>query len=206
MNEQRTAAPVAATELASVHLDAIRRRWWLPLAGALIAGLLAYLVSASGQPRYDASAAVLLTQAEPISVLTGNGGGANGDPERTLNTEVALVKLQSVAVHVRGQLQLPLTPTQLLNEVQVTPQGTTNLVAITARDADPGRAAQIANAFAARYLVVRRDLAQAAYRDAADLAQQKLDSLTPEQLQGSQGTALRTRAAPARDHGSTANR
>jgi len=193
MTDPRATDQVVATDLAAVHLAAIRKRWWLPVAGLLLVGLLAYLVAASGQKRYDASASVLLTNVEPITVASGLTVPINPDQERALNTEVALVKLESTADTVKRRLGLDVSATQLLSEISVTPQGTTNLLEITARDADPAQAARIANAFAAQYLIVRRDLAQSAFRQAADQAQAELDALPAEQQAGARGRALGNR-------------
>jgi uncharacterized protein involved in exopolysaccharide biosynthesis len=191
MSDPRATDQVVATDLAAVHLAAIRKRWWLPVTGLLLVGLLAYLVAASGQKRYDASASVLLTNVEPITVASGLTVPINPDQERALNTEVALVKLESTADTVKRRLGLDVSATQLLSEISVTPQGTTNLLEVTARDADPGQAARIANAFAAQYLTVRRDLAQSAFRQAADQTQAQLDALTTEQQAGVRGQSLR---------------
>lgn len=178
-------------ERAQEYLFAIRRRWWLVLAGAVIAGGLAFTISSHGQKLYDASAKVLLSNAEPVNQLLHSTVAPSLDPERQLNTDIALVKLDSVALRVREHLKLPLTMTQLLDEVSVASQGTSNLVEITARDASPRRAAAIANAFAGRYVTVRRNQAQAAYREAAQLAQRQLESLSPAEQRGAQAVTLR---------------
>jgi uncharacterized protein involved in exopolysaccharide biosynthesis len=191
MRELTPPGYVTPADAASVHIQAIRNRWWMVVLGALVAGAIAYAASASGQKEYAAQASVLLTGAEPVNVLSGTTVPATGDPERDLNTEVALVKLQSVATDVINQLHLSVTPTQLLREVSVTPQGTTNLVAIAATDPKPRQAAAISNAFANRYLVVRRQLAQASYQDAAKLAQQRIDDLSAAQLTQALGRTLR---------------
>jgi succinoglycan biosynthesis transport protein ExoP len=185
------AEQIVPAERASEHLLAIRRRWWLVVAGAVIAGALAFTVSSHEQKRYDASAKVLLSNTEPVNLLLHSTAAPSLDPERDLNTDVALVKLDSVALRVRAQLKLPLTATQLLDEVRVAPQGASNLVAITARDLSPRRAAAIANAFAVRYIHVRQNQAQTAYRQAAQLAQRQVASLSMAQQQGAQGATLR---------------
>jgi uncharacterized protein involved in exopolysaccharide biosynthesis len=182
---------IVPAERASVYLLAIRRFWWLVVAGAVIAGALAFTISSREQKRYNASAKVLLSNAEPVNLLLHSAAPTSLDPERDLNTDVALVKLDSVALRVRTQLKLPVTTKQLLKEVTVAPQGTTNLVAVTASDSSPRRAAAIANAFAIRYIAVRRLQAQSTYREAAQLAERQLATLSPAQQQGVQALNLR---------------
>jgi uncharacterized protein involved in exopolysaccharide biosynthesis len=184
---------VAPADRSSDHLRALARRWWLILGCAILAGVGAYELSKAQKPRYDATAKVLLTSAEPVNLLSNSTPAPSLDPERELNTDIALVKLDSVARQVKRQLHLPLTPVQLLREVSASAEGLSNLVAITANDRSPTRAAAIANAFAARYIDVRRVQSQAAYRTAAELAQRQLAQLAPRQLAGPSGAALRLR-------------
>jgi polysaccharide biosynthesis transport protein len=189
--------PISATPLvspadrASDHLGALARRWWLILGCAILAGAGAYGLSKQQQPRYEATAKVLLTSVEPVNLLSHSTAAPSLDPERNLNTDIALVKLDSVARKVQRELHVPLTRVQLLGEVSVSAEGLSNLVAISVSDLSPARAAAIANAFAARYIDVRRAQAQAAYRTAAELAQRRLAQLDAGQLAGQRGPALR---------------
>ena len=187
-----SAAPlVAPADRASVHLGALARRWWLILGCAILAGAGAYGLSKLQQPRYEATAKVLLTTAEPVNLLLHSTAAPSLDPERQLNTDIALVKLDSVARNVRRELNIPLTSVQLLREVSVSAEGLSNLVAITANDVSPTRSAAIANAFAGRYIDVRQAQARASYQTAAELAQQRLAQLDATQLAGRPGAALR---------------
>jgi succinoglycan biosynthesis transport protein ExoP len=188
-----TPQQITPAERAFAHLLALRRRWWLLAAVMLITGGGAYVLSSRQQSRYDATAKVLLSSAEPINLLSRFAAAPSLDPERDLNTDIALVKLDSAARQVRRQLKLPWSSTQLLRKVSVSPQGLSNLVEITARDPRPLRAAAIANAFAKRYIAVRRQQAQAAYQTAAERAQRQLAVLSGAQRRGAQGALLRAK-------------
>jgi uncharacterized protein involved in exopolysaccharide biosynthesis len=182
---------IVPAERASVYLASLRRRWWLVLAVVILAAVAGFVVASRQQKRYDASAKVLLTTAEPVNLLLHSTAGASSDPERDLNTQVELVKLDSIAQHVRAELGLPLTSAQLLREIRAAADGNSNLLTITARDAVPARAAAIANAFARQYADFRRRQAQEAYSAAAGQALLELRSLSPAQRDGVPGTALR---------------
>jgi uncharacterized protein involved in exopolysaccharide biosynthesis len=164
---------------ATWNLRKIGRFWWVIALCVLLASVAGYENSVRQPGRYDASAKVLLTNSEPVNVLERRTPGPTLDPERDLNTNVDLVKLTSVASRVRAQLHLPLSVTALLREVKAGPEGTSNVISITARDTVPARAKAIANAFARRYIVVRRQQAQASYKQAALLAEAQLKALTP---------------------------
>jgi uncharacterized protein involved in exopolysaccharide biosynthesis len=183
---------VIPAQRAVSNLRTIGRFWWVIAICVLLAGVTGYEISARQAKRYDATAKVLLTNSEPVNVLERRTVGSSLDPERDLNTSVDLVKLTSVAGHVRAQLHLPLRVTELLREVRAAPEGTSNVISITARDKIPARASAIANAFARRYIVVRRQQAQAAYKSAARLAEAQLESLSPAES-AVRGPALRER-------------
>jgi uncharacterized protein involved in exopolysaccharide biosynthesis len=182
---------VVPAERASLYLSAIKRRWWFVVAGAVATALLSFAFSAEKPKQYEGKAKVLLTNTEPVNVLLHSTGSPSNDPERDLNTEVALVKLDSAAARVRRRLGLRMSTTALLREVSVAPQGTSNVLAISARDRSPTRAAAIANEFAARYLVSRAQLARSAFESAVRLAQMHLAELSPAQRSGQQGAELR---------------
>jgi uncharacterized protein involved in exopolysaccharide biosynthesis len=182
---------VPARQAAS-NLRKIGRFWWVIALCVLLASVAGYEISTRQPSRYDASAKVLLTNSEPENVLNGRTLGPTLDPERDLNTNVDLVKLTTVASRVRAQLHLPLSITALLREVKAGPEGTSNVISITARDHVPARAKAIANAFARRYIVVRRQQAQVPYKQAALLAEAQLNALTPAE-RAVRGAALSAR-------------
>ena len=185
---------IVPAQRAASNLRTIGRFSWLIAICVLLAAGAGYEMSARQPQRYDATAKVLLTNAEPVNVLERRTVGPSLDPERDLNTNVDLVKLATVARNVRATLQLPLSVTELLREVRAAPEGTSNVISITARDRSPKRASAIANAFASRYIVVRRQQAQAAYKSAVRLAQAQLELLPPAERAGVRGAALRARS------------
>ena len=184
---------VPARQAAS-NLRKIVRFWWVIALCVLLASVAGYGISARQPSRYDASAKVLLTNSGPncprLNLPT-------LDPERDLNTNVDLVKLTTVASRVRAQLHLPLSVTALLREVKAVPEGTSNVISITARDKVPARAKEIANAFARRYIVARRQQAQVPYKQAALLAEAQLNALTPAE-RAVRGADLSAATAPTR--------
>ncbi|HEX4525869.1 MAG TPA: hypothetical protein VH108_03930 [Gaiellaceae bacterium] len=179
------------TERASPHLRSLVRYSWLVLLLAVIAAASAVVLSGRETKRYDSTAAVLLTNSEPVNVLLRSTGLPSGDPERDLNTDVALVKVSPVAADVKRILHLHWTNAQLLSEVTAGLSGTSNVLTITVRDISPKRAAAIANAFASSYLSFRRQGAQDAYTQAARLATLRLAALTPQQKKSALGASLR---------------
>ena len=179
---------------AAGYLRALRQRWRLV---ALLVGLCtatAFGVSLSSEKQYDATAELLLRGQEPIDALFDPGGGAaSRDPERSLNTEIELIKIGPTADLVRRQLKLDRSTDDLLDQTEVTTSSTSDIVHLRVRDPDPVLAARIANAFAESYVRFRIESARERYREAADLARRQLLALSLTDRQSAQGLELQAR-------------
>jgi polysaccharide biosynthesis transport protein len=150
------------------------RRWWALAAAIVVVTALAALVVSAQRPKsYVATAKVLLGQQRQVDALLGNSDYSS-DPERELNTSVQLITLEPIADRVRDSLGLHESPAALVGRVTAAVDRNSNIVAISARDADAARAAAIANAFAAGYRDYRARSARAGVRDAIASAQARL--------------------------------
>jgi Mrp family chromosome partitioning ATPase len=176
------------------YLRAVGRRWRLvTLVVALCTGM-ALVVSLSSPKQYDASVQLLLRADEPINSLVNPTAASRAtDPERDLNTDVALIKLGPTAGVVRQRLKLKRSTGELLNQIEVTPSSTSDIVELRVRDLNPVVAARIANTFAEEYVQFRVRSARQRYREAADLAKQQLLELSPADLLTPQGRELQAR-------------
>jgi succinoglycan biosynthesis transport protein ExoP len=183
-------APSPAQQLGG-YLRALRRRWPLIVGITILVTAVAVVLSASKTKQYDASADVLLTEDEPITAfINPNAQSRPSDPEREVNTKIALIRLDTVANEVDRKLNLPGTGDDLLKSVRTELNGNSNLVSIVARDPNPTRARDEANAFADTYQSFRRKSAQSALNDAARLAQTRLAELTPADRATPEGRQL----------------
>jgi uncharacterized protein involved in exopolysaccharide biosynthesis len=182
---------LSPTERAAPHVRSLVRYWWVVVFLALAAAVIAALMSERQTKRYDATSSVVISSSEPVNVLLRSTGLPSNDPERDLNTDVAMVKIPAVAAAAKRQLHLRWTDARLLSEVTAALSGVSNVIAITVQDISPRRAARIANAVAHNYVRIRREGAQAVYAQAASLARQRLASLTPQQKQAKLGAPLR---------------
>jgi polysaccharide biosynthesis transport protein len=163
-------------ELLRDYLKVARRRWVVLVSITLLVAGIPVAVSLSGTKQYDATAKLLLQNDEPINDLLDLTSPNANDPERETNTELGLIKLETVADRVRNALHVEISEKDLLDKVKVETQGNSNLVSLTARDPDPRRAATLANAFANEYVEFRKESARANFEEAA----KRLASLTPD--------------------------
>ena len=153
-------APDQQQDLREV-LRVLRRRKWL--LAALIVGLptLAYLLSASGQKLYTATAIV---QVQGTAVDTSLFvPGADTADAGVIAAAARLVKTQEVAAAAAQRLDPPPLSglKDLIDAVSATSQTETGFVTIAADSQRADRAADIANAFAAAVVEVRSRQARA---------------------------------------------
>jgi capsular polysaccharide biosynthesis protein/MinD-like ATPase involved in chromosome partitioning or flagellar assembly len=188
-----TSSAIVPAQQLTIFARALRRHWWVVASFPILAGAAAFAVSTSTPKEYQATAKVLLDNSQPADAILQTRSNSSLDPERDVNTGVAIVKLAILGNRVRQSLHLPLTTIELLREITASTQGNSNVLEITARDRHPQTAIRIANAFADQYVRFRRSSARAAFDQAAQFARTELQSLPPSQQRGSEGRALNSR-------------
>ena len=169
----------------------ILRVWlWLLVASVLLAASTAFLVSGAMPKIYDAQNTLLVGQ----SLTAAN---PNSDQllaaQRLSQTYAAVVTTRPLAQRVIVQLGLAMTADDLLKKVRADVPVSSALIYITASDADPVRAANIANAFADK-LIAESPAIQGQQADLQKTIQANLDSteaeITQTQNQIDQLTAI----------------
>jgi Mrp family chromosome partitioning ATPase len=167
-----------------------RRRLWLIVATVVVAVVAAVLVASSATRQYAATAKVVLDDSELVGVPASVARIPNPDPQRDINTKVALITSAPVARAVESQLHLSLPLATLLTKVQAQPEGTSNIVDVTVMDTNAARAQAMADAFVNQYGTYRRAVARSSLaQTAADLRRQ-LAALGPRSSTTPQGVAL----------------
>jgi Mrp family chromosome partitioning ATPase len=150
----------------SQYLAAIRAHPWLVvlITAAAVGASVALLVTRA--PSYEATADLLLSPI-PADDTTYTGlpvvQDVPGDPTRAVETAASLIDSRSAADLAAEEMGAGWTGSRVLDSVDVTPQGQSDIVAITATADDPDVAARLANEYARAVLEVRaRTLARIA--------------------------------------------
>jgi capsular exopolysaccharide synthesis family protein len=121
-------------------------RWKLLFLFFVIATpLVAYLLESGKSPTYRSSTLLGINQASVNSSLV---TGAGSFSTTNIQAIAELVTTTPVADIAASLLRPPADPGQISGEVSATGDATTNFITITADDANPVRAAAIANAYA----------------------------------------------------------
>ena len=171
------------------YVSTLRRSWPLAAAIVLVAMLAALAVAMARPKSYEATAKVLLGQDRQVEMVLGSGD-YSPDPDRELNTSVQLITLEPIADGVRRALALQESPAALVARMTTAVDHNSHIVAITVSDADAGRAAAIANAFAAGYREYRARSARAAVEDAIASARARMAELESEPERRALGVEL----------------
>jgi tyrosine-protein kinase len=174
-----------------LYLATLRRRWWVAAAIVFVAVLAGLAVASTRPPAYEARSQVLVDRQRQVDALLG-GDTSSPDPERDLNTDVQLVRLDAVANDVKRALGLRMTTADLLGRVTATADANSSIVTITAVDDNPAAAAAIANSFASEYRAYRAASARAAMDDAVASAEARLRTLPPGAGRARLGNTLHT--------------
>jgi len=149
--------PVQERGALEAYSSAIRahRRLVFLITLVTLAASLVYLVQRS--PDYEASAQLLV---QPLASDDQTFLGLplirdTGDPVRTMQTAAALVESHAAAARVAAQPGEDLSTDEILDRIKVSPEGQSNILAVTATADSADAAARLANQFSRAVLAVR---------------------------------------------------
>jgi capsular exopolysaccharide synthesis family protein len=165
----------------ATFVEILRRRKWLILGVAILAGVLAGGLSLLQEDRYKASADLQFRQDERTPSVDPQEPPPDPteSPERIAATNLELASLDKVAARVRERLQSPLSVDDLRDTVELKPQGQADIVRITAEAGSARGAARTANAFAEEVVAVRRESSQARVQSVIDAIEAQLAGVEP---------------------------
>src|SRR4051812_42202091 len=126
------------------YLRVLRRRKGMVALAVLLVTVPTLVISLLQTSLYAGTAQLLLLPRSSETLFDPNSG-VRTDPNREVQNEIRIVTSQPVRAIVRAQLgSAP--------KVSATPDGATDIVRVTARDRDPWRAANLANAYSSAYI------------------------------------------------------
>jgi capsular exopolysaccharide synthesis family protein len=143
-----------------------RRKWWIVAALVVTVGVALGRLALQ-TPEYRATTNLLLATSSSVDPVTGQPVVANA---KQAQNEADLAASSVVAAVAQQQLGFPA-------EVTATAAPTSDRLAISAVSDDPEEAAEVANAFAAAYVEVRRNQSIDGYRSSVEALQPQIDEL-----------------------------
>lgn len=153
----------------------VRERWQLILAVAVICLVAAVGLALTTTPSYEASMTLLFSPSELTSVVD-SSAPSTADPERELATNLILIQSEPIARRVARELDVA-DPEELQAQIVAESEPEANLITLTASDADPRRAAAIANAYASVYQEFRGEAARERITEGVELIRRQVSAI-----------------------------
>ncbi len=174
----------------------IRRNLGLILLCVVLVPAAALAISLLQSKEYTASSSLLFRDPGLDTKFTGTPFFQEGEDEaRKAATNLRLVGLDTIASLTARRIDQPgLGRKEVSEAVEVSAEGTSDVVSIKATDTDPAFAARLANTFASEYVIFRRRSDRAKVREALDLVEQRLAAMSPEEMAGPGGQDLQDSA------------
>jgi polysaccharide biosynthesis transport protein len=154
----------------------IRRRAWIVVLCAVLAGGAAYLVANSEHKKYTAGASLLFQQQQLGQQLFGYSvSGQVNDPGVVEATNVELASAPTVAAATAASIKMPVDA--VTKAIDVVPAGSSQLVSVNATADDPQLAARLANVYAQSVVSSRRAAQRQLVEQAASRVRTQLRDL-----------------------------
>jgi capsular exopolysaccharide synthesis family protein len=181
------------------RLGALRRHWWIVALCGVIVPVAAWAFSATATKQWTATAQLLFRDPGFDQKLFGSSYlSPSKDPSREAATNVKLVGLATVFDRSAERLGPPRTARQLAEQVNVSSQGQSDVVAVSATDHDPRFAAKLADVVAGEYIAFRREADRSVILQGLEPVERELGNLTAAERDGAQGRSLVSRAEELR--------
>lgn len=158
------------------YIDVIKERWRYIASAIVIITASTLLFSLVQEPVYQGETKVLLTAQSPGTLLA----QLQLTAEKDVQTQVSIITLRPLLEQVIESQSLDTTPEKLNKRVTVTGVVNTSLISIRVKDADPERAAAIANGLAETYVDWSRVLKRASIAAAAEQVEIQLADVYKE--------------------------
>jgi len=139
-------------------MAALRSGWWLCAMGLIIGGLVALGASLLVTPKYTAQTQ-LFVSTDDGSTTSAAVQGSQFSQER-VGSYAQILSGEALAARVVNDLHLPMSPGELVNEIQVTTVPQTVLLDVSVTDASPQRAQQIAQSIDVQFPQMVSELEQ----------------------------------------------
>lgn len=170
-----------------------RRAPVIALCLVLVAGS-AFVFSKRQTKKYTATAALVFNNAQISQQVAGLQAAASSEPKVQQDTNVKLLELGPTADQTAQKLGGGLSGKQIKSSLEVSGQGESNVVNVSATWPSPAIAAQIANTYAEQFVSDQLQANHRYFASAQALVEKQLSALSPQQRLAPQGLALQDRA------------
>jgi capsular exopolysaccharide synthesis family protein len=168
----------------------IRERWWAVVFTMIVVGGLVFGVSLLLDPQYKTTTQLRYEarNADMASQALISAGTAELD--HNISNDALALQTSDFAARVSQAMGGALDSADLRSSIRVAADSVAQVIRVTAVSADPGRAAEIADAFAAQFVVERKGTIEEALTEAQDLLEARIAALTAQEAESDRALAL----------------
>jgi capsular exopolysaccharide synthesis family protein len=171
----------------------VRRRGWLIVVCAIIAGAPTYFYFHRKPPTYNATAALLFNETSTSAQLITGAQAVSSSDTSPLATDVELLYLGNTPYATARALGRGWSAARVRNAIAVSSVGATNVVDVTATAGSPAQAARIANLYSNNFVATQASSTTSYYKNALDVVTRQLAALGPHGSSSTAGLALEER-------------
>jgi succinoglycan biosynthesis transport protein ExoP len=169
----------------SAYLQVLRRWSWMIAICAVVAPIVAVLVTARKPVVHQASAQVLIRLESLAFALQHVNDPTAYDAVRTMDTEAQLARTPDVARRALQAAGIRQYPSYLLGSSTVTEQPNSDILTFTVTKPSGSRAMTLVNAYAGQFAAYRNQLESASIRKSITSIRHELDVLAAQGAAGS---------------------
>jgi polysaccharide biosynthesis transport protein len=160
------------------YLRVVSRRKWIIIIAAIVAPVVAMLVTQREKATYEASAQVLVNRQNLAANLSGVNDPTQLDSNRLLTTQAEFARLPVIARRTLSAVGMDnASPSDLLGESRVTSTDDSDLLTFTVADRRPALAIDLATEYARQYVTYRDEFERAQLATARDSVNERIREL-----------------------------
>lgn len=169
-----------------------RRAPWILLCFVLVTGV-AFAYSKHQTKEYTATAVVAFSNNPLSQQIAGLSPTSSENPVAQLDSNLELIRLGDMAAKTARLLGHGLTDEKVSASLNISPQGESGVIAISATSTSPVLAAAIANTYTSQFAKEQRSANRKFFESALTQVHKQLGGLSPAQRFGSVGLDLQER-------------
>jgi non-specific protein-tyrosine kinase len=160
------------------YLQVLKRRAWLVILFAIVAGVVAYFISNSMIPIYRSTSRYLIDQ--PPGSASSNEYSQLLTEQILAQTYVEIATTRPVLEETITRLNLPFSAGKLRSMLSVNARADRQIMVISVEDTDPERAAAIANTLGEVFVAKNQERDNLRYAEPINNWQERMDVLNVE--------------------------
>lgn len=175
-------------------LAILRRRAPLIVLCLVVVAGVAFGLSKTQTKKYTATASLVFNNAQTSQQVAGLQAVYTGEAKAQQSTNAKLLEIGPTAAQTARRLSGGLSEEGVKESLEVSAEGESNIVDVSATWTSPAMAARIANTYADEFVANQTHANRSYFASALALVEKQLRALTPAQRLAPQGLALQSRA------------